>query len=150
MENRQTAPRARGNAPLSPPAAVLPPKGEVLAALDFVQLMKLKRVALSKSPPPRGRRRHRRQKGCISSGEARLLWFSRRCCHKLKLPEMPSTHSPTAEQGEGGGASRQKGESPEWYKKHMTHSLSAYHSAEPAAFGSSPFPATRNFSRKRW
>ena len=29
----QTEPSAEGNAPLSPPAAVLPPEGEVLAAL---------------------------------------------------------------------------------------------------------------------
>ena len=48
---------------------------------------------------PRGDAAEGGRRGAFPSGEARLLWFSRRCCHKLKLPEMPSTHSPTTEQG---------------------------------------------------
>ena len=34
-ENHATGPMARGNAPLSPPAAVLPPKGEVCPMLPL-------------------------------------------------------------------------------------------------------------------
>ena len=50
---------ARGNAPLLPPSAASPPEGEILAALSFVQLMKLdgKRRA---DFPLRGKYRRRR------------------------------------------------------------------------------------------
>ena len=40
LENRTTALAGEGNAPLSPPAAVLPPEGEVLAALCLEMLMR--------------------------------------------------------------------------------------------------------------
>ena len=51
------------------------PEGEVLAALCFVMLMSTNaehRVNL----PLRGRRRRRRQKGCISHGRSPVVWFS--------------------------------------------------------------------------
>ena len=66
--------RPVGNAPLSPPAAVLPPEGEVLAALCLEMLMssEAKRRA---NLPLRGR--CRRQKGCISIARRAVVWFSR-------------------------------------------------------------------------
>ena len=41
-----------GNSPLSPPAAVLPPEGEVLAALSKERLKLALREVESKPPPP--------------------------------------------------------------------------------------------------
>ena len=84
--------------------APLPPEGEVLAALCLEILMSPE-AEWRANLPLRGRRRRRRQKGCISiarravglfsSGRSPVVWFSLRGCHKLTLTPLPSIHSPT-------------------------------------------------------
>ena len=69
--------RRDGNAPLSPPAAVLPPEGEVCSMLSPCANLSCSLHSATKSPPPRGGRWCRRhQKGCISTGARPVVWFS--------------------------------------------------------------------------
>ena len=100
-ENRKTAPAARGNAPLLPTAPPL--EGEVLAALCLKMLMGPKAERRAKFPlrgkggalAPKGVHFRERSEVCLfSSGRSPVVWFSLRCCHKLKLTPLPSIHSP--------------------------------------------------------
>gem|GEM_PF-6370191 len=71
-KNQTTAPLARGNAPLSPPTAVLPPEGEVCSTLSFY-LLSISRRRAAKTSPTGGGAVGRR--GAFSSGEARFACF---------------------------------------------------------------------------
>jgi hypothetical protein len=100
-----------------------PRRGEVLTALCLKMLMSPK-AEWRANLPLRGRRRRRRQKGCISiarqgglpvfPGRSPVVWFSFRYCHKLKLARCPAPIVPH-EVGErwwrqppkGGAADRQ-------------------------------------------
>ena len=116
--------RRAGNAPLSPPAAVLPPKGETthyilcvadapskcvrcaprrgkFALLSTSELISISRHKGAKTSPSGGGAVGRRGAfqapdravGLFSSGRSPVVWFSLRCCYKLKLTPLPSTHS---------------------------------------------------------
>ena len=97
QENLYNRASPAGNAPLSPPTAVLllkgsmsldsqvaslpyesssfaTPEGEVLATLCLEILMSPEAERRA-NLPLRGRRRHRRQRGCISTSAARLYGF---------------------------------------------------------------------------
>ena len=58
-ENHTTAPLARGNAPLLPPAAASSPEGQILAALCFEMLMRTNAERRADFPL-RGKYRRRR------------------------------------------------------------------------------------------
>ena len=93
-ENQTTAPAARGNTPLLPPVAASPPEGEILAALRFEMLMR--QAAERRANFPLRGKWCAAPKGVPFLGRSPVVWFSLSCCHKLKLPPLPSTHSPTA------------------------------------------------------
>ena len=90
-----------GNAPLSPPAAVLPPMGEVLAALMLDMLMSSEAQRRANLPL---RGRCRRQKGCISSGpQARLYGFRylrQRCRQRWHTYSSPRSGDTTTLSGQ--------------------------------------------------
>ena len=86
--------RRDGNAPLLPPAAASPPEGEILRKRREEFPHRGKGGALA----PKGVHFRR------ATGPVAL-----RCCSTCKLTPLPSTHSPTAKRGEGGGASHQRG-----------------------------------------
>jgi len=71
LENHATALTGEGNAPLSPPTAVLPPEGEVCSPLSFYLISTLKHSAAKTSPSGGGAVGRR---GAFPSGR-RPGWF---------------------------------------------------------------------------
>ena len=117
--------RRAGNAPLWVLRTTSPGGGK-FALLSASELISISRHKGAKTSPSGGGAVGRRGAfqapdravGLFSSGRSPVVWFSLRCCYKLKLSPLPSTHSAPALAGERWWRQPPKGALPTGSIKH--------------------------------